>query len=256
MMKYRGSSTMIPQRLTEAILILDVSDQHFCEIDVGSAFFTDHCIKEKQIKWKKNMSTFNWGTEGKEVVKEYGKNAEGKTSMHFVDRYSTERSDWLTFIVLITGASENGLGAVTAVILAHAKPAHLILTARNLSKVQPVLDEICSIDQNVKTTFISIDLSSIEATRIGAAKIDALVEKIDILINNAGVMAIKEYTKSVDGLEMQLATNHVGHFLLTNLLMGKILKAGQGTRIVNLSSLGHRASPFRFEDYNFSVSIP
>lgn len=66
-------------------------------------------------------------------------------------------------------------------------------------------------------------------------------------------MAIKDYTTSADGIEMQLAANHVGHFLLTRLLMDKILLAGQGSRIVYVSSLGYMSGGIRVDDYNFRV---
>ena len=69
-------------------------------------------------------------------------------------------------------------------------------------------------------------------------------------------MAIKEYTTSTDGVEMQLAANHVGHFLLTKLLMDKILLAGKGARIVNVSSLGYMSGGIRVDDYNFNVGHP
>lgn len=65
---------------------------------------------------------------------------------------------------------------------------------------------------------------------------------------------MKEYTKSADGIESQFATNHIGHFLLTNLILNKIVKAGKGARIVNLTSDGHRLGHFRGDDYNFEVS--
>lgn len=61
------------------------------------------------------------------------------------------------------------------------------------------------------------------------------------------------YAKSVDGIETQFATNYVGHFLLTNLLIGKILKA-EGARVVNVSSSAHRSGVVRFDDVNFEVS--
>ena len=67
-------------------------------------------------------------------------------------------------------------------------------------------------------------------------------------------MAIKDYTASVDGVEMQFAVNHVGHFLLTKLLMDKILLAGRGARIVNVTSLGYMSGVVRVDDYNFKVS--
>jgi len=67
-------------------------------------------------------------------------------------------------------------------------------------------------------------------------------------------MALKNYTTSKEGIEMQFAVNHLGHFLLTNLLMPKIIAAGPGARIVNVSSWGHLAAGVRFKDWNFKVS--
>jgi len=68
-------------------------------------------------------------------------------------------------------------------------------------------------------------------------------------------MAVKDYTKSVDGIELQFAANHIDHFLLTNLLMDKIFAADEGARIVNVSSRGHVTSGVRFGDWNFKVII-
>jgi NAD(P)-dependent dehydrogenase (short-subunit alcohol dehydrogenase family) len=155
--------------------------------------------------------------------------------------------------VIVTGASEKGLGAGAAIALARAQPAHILLTARTAPKVQSVIKDINKINPLVKTSFIPIDLSEYDSVRKASKEIESKVEKIDILINNAGVMAIPNYTTNKDGVETTLATNHVGHFLLTNLLMDKIIAAGPGARIVNLTSAGHRISAFRFEDYNFSV---
>ena len=80
---------------------------------------------------------------------------------------------------------------------------------------------------------------------------DPKVSKIDVIVNNAGIMAVP-YSKSADGFEYQLATNHLGHFLLTNLLMPRILAAAPGSRIINVSSRGHQRGEFRFDDPNFS----
>ena len=66
-------------------------------------------------------------------------------------------------------------------------------------------------------------------------------------------MAIKEYSTSVDGIETQFAANHIGHFLLTKLLMEKILAAGAGARIINVSSQGYMSGGVRVDDYNFKV---
>ena len=73
-------------------------------------------------------------------------------------------------------------------------------------------------------------------------------------MNFAGVMATEKYTKSADGYELQFAASHLGHFLLTNLLMNKITAGGPGVGIVNLTSMGYEGSDIR-DDWNFSASI-
>ena len=71
----------------------------------------------------------------------------------------------------------------------------------------------------------------------------------------SAVMALKDYTTTADGIEMQLGANHIGHFLFTNLVMDKIFAAGKGARIVNVSSLGYMSGGVHFDDYNFKVSL-
>lgn len=88
--------------------------------------------------------------------------------------------------------------------------------------------------------------------RKAAAEVNAYGENIDVLVNNAALMGCP-YSKTPDGLETQLGTNHIGHFLFTNLILGKILAAGPGARVINVSSGGHRFSPIRWDDLNFSV---
>lgn len=99
--------------------------------------------------------------------------------------------------------------------------------------------------------FIKIDLASIASVREAAAELGKSVAKIDILINNAGIMGTK-FSLTPDRVESQFGANHIGHFLLTNLLVPKLEAAGPGSRVVNVSSLLYQFSPFRFDDYNFS----
>ena len=68
-------------------------------------------------------------------------------------------------------------------------------------------------------------------------------------------MALKNYTTTTDGIEMQFGTNHIGHFLLTNLVMNKILAAGKGSRIINVYSFGYSSGGVRFDDHNFQVYL-
>ena len=88
--------------------------------------------------------------------------------------------------------------------------------------------------------------------REAAAKINEIVDRLDLLINNAGIMA-SPFAKTVDGIESQFGTNYVGHFLLTNLIMPKIVAAGPGSRVVHVSSSAHRMSDIRLKDWNFEV---
>lgn len=178
-----------------------------------------------------NMSQFTRSTIGAEVVKEYGHRVKGKT-------------------IAITGTSNGGLGAETAIALAHAGPAHILLLARSANKVEPVQANIQGINATTKTTFVPIELDDWDSVRKAAANINDKVSQIDLLINNAGIMAVP-YTLNKAGIESHFATNHLGHFLLTALLFDKIAAAGPGARIVNVTSDGYQLGPCRFEDYNF-----
>lgn len=154
---------------------------------------------------------------------------------------------------LITGTSARGLGAKCTTALAKHSPAQLILVSRNRAKVEPVIDEIHSIDAHVDVKFVPCELSDQDSVRKAAGDIlnDTRIKHIDVVINNAGIMAAAEYEVDSRGNELQLSANHIGHFLLTNLIMPKIIAAGPGARIVNHTSHGHGLSPFRFDDPNF-----
>ena len=154
-------------------------------------------------------------------------------------------------LVLITGPSDGGIGAETAFSLAAASPACIILAGRSLSKVQPVIDRIKSAYPDVETQFIPLDLSSQNAVREAAGRINESVRAIDILINNAGIMACP-FAKTADGIESQFGTNFIGHFLLTNLIMERLVTR-PGARIVNVSSSAHRTSDVQLDDLNFEV---
>ena len=155
--------------------------------------------------------------------------------------------------VLITGTSKGGIGAETAITLARAKPKQIILAARTEAKVIPVIEEIKKIDSSVEAIFVQIDLLDNSSVRKAAQKIQTLSDKIHGLINNAGVMAVRTYVTSKDGIESQFAANHVGHFLLTNLLIQQVIAAGEGATIVNVASLGYQLAELNIEDPNFQV---
>jgi NAD(P)-dependent dehydrogenase (short-subunit alcohol dehydrogenase family) len=145
-----------------------------------------------------------------------------------------------------------GLGAAFASAIASHNPSTLILTARTPAKALPVLTSLRAANPHSPITYhlIPLDLSSLASVRTAAAQIAALAPSIDVLINNAGVMALPSRTLSVDGVEMHLASNFLGHFLLTTLLAAQ-LRAGGGARVVNVTSAGFVLTPFRFADFNF-----
>ncbi|OAP65299.1 hypothetical protein AYL99_01271 [Fonsecaea erecta] len=165
--------------------------------------------------------------------------------------------------ILITGVNKGGLGGKMVEILSAHAPKTLILASRTPSKIQEIIDEAHS--KSPDTTYIAVplDLSSQQSCRAAAASIisNAQVEQIDIVFNNAAVMSIQDRQLSPEGIELQFATNHIGHFLFTNLLMPKILAAAQSsptagrTRIVNVSSRGVAYSPVRFSDINFDKEM-
>ncbi|RDW77228.1 hypothetical protein BP6252_05281 [Coleophoma cylindrospora] len=156
-------------------------------------------------------------------------------------------------IFAITGPSAGGIGAETAISLAHGAPSQILLLGRTLSKIQPTIDAIHSIDSTITTRFIPVDLSSLTSVRATAKDIleDESIPRIDVLFNNAAIMACP-YSLTVDGFESQFATNHLSHFLLTSLLFPKILAAGPAARIVNVSSQGHGFSPIHFDNPNYA----
>ena len=136
---------------------------------------------------------------------------------------------------MVTGAS-SGLGEETVRALSSAG-AKVTMVARNSDKLDAAADRIRT---SVPTTDLQtglVDLADLSSIRSYAEEYLQEDAPIDVLINNAGVMACP-FMATKDGFEMQFGTNHLGHFLLTNLLMPAI-RSGQNPRIINLSSAGH-----------------
>jgi len=136
----------------------------------------------------------------------------------------------LTCSVLITGPSPDGIGAETASCLAKAQPRLIVLAGRSPAKIQPVIDDIEAFQ--VPVEFVRLDLSDQNSVRGAVDTLRQRGTKIDVLINNAAIMACP-YALTTDGIEMQFATNHLGPFLFTNLLLQANLIT---ERIVNLNS--------------------
>ena len=130
----------------------------------------------------------------------------------------------------------------------------MILAGRNKSKIQPVFDEIARLYPNVEVKIVTLDLASNESVRRAVEETRDLVSRVDLLINNAGVMATRTFQLSEDGVESQFTSNYLGHFLLTNLLLKEGLVSAGGT-IVNVGGLGYQMADVDFRDLNFNVSF-
>lgn len=156
-------------------------------------------------------------------------------------------------VILTTGVSPGGLGAFFVSAIAKHSPKLLILAGRNTEKVAATAAALAEKVPGIRTRILELDLSDQTQVRCAAAEVNDYAENIDVLVNNAGIMACP-YATTKEGLESQFGTMHIGHFLFTNLIMEKIL-AGDGKRIVSVSSDGHRLGPIRFEDVHFQVNM-
>jgi retinol dehydrogenase-12 len=137
-------------------------------------------------------------------------------------------------VALVTGAN-TGIGRITARELAH-RGAHVVITCRNLERAKPVLDEIRAAPINGKVDFISLELSSFESIRACAKAFLAMGLPLHLLVNNAGLAGAKGLTQ--EGFEMAFGVNHVGTFLLTQLLTEHMV-ASAPARIVTVASRAH-----------------
>lgn len=123
-----------------------------------------------------------------------------------------------------------------------------ILTGRDVSKVKEAIKSLPCSQYSVAYRLVKLDLACIQSIREAAATVVGYAEPtIDIVINNAGVMNIPRRTLSPDGVELHLATNHLGHILFVDLIKAKL----SGARIVIVTSNKHALSPIRLSDYNF-----
>lgn len=148
----------------------------------------------------------------------------------------------------ITGAN-SGLGQETARAMA-ARGAHIVMAGRDQGKLDEAMAAIHAEQPEAQLDTITLDLASLESIRAATSRARQRFEKIDLLINNAGVMACP-FEHTADGFERQFGTNHLGHFALTAELM-PLIERGTGQRIVNLSSRGHHFAPVDFDDPNFA----
>ncbi|XP_070490473.1 retinol dehydrogenase 12-like [Chironomus tepperi] len=147
-------------------------------------------------------------------------------------------------VVIITGGNA-GIGKETAIDLAK-RGGKIYIACRDLNRGQNAQAEIKEISGSDNVHFLQLDLASMESIREFSRKFHQLENKLHILINNAGVMACPK-AKTSDGFELQLGTNHLGHFLLTNLLLD-LLKEAAPSRVVVVSSIMHRIGFIRKND--------
>lgn len=146
--------------------------------------------------------------------------------------------------VVVTGGN-SGIGLEAARELAR-KGANVVLACRDPNRAKAAEDEIRRDAPGAQASSLRLDLASLDSVRQFAKEFSASHPKLDVLCNNAGVMALP-YRRTADGFEMQFGTNHLGHFALTGLLLEKLL-ATPGARVVNVSSGAHRAGRIRFDD--------
>lgn len=153
-------------------------------------------------------------------------------------------------VVIVTGAN-SGIGKETAVDLAR-RGGKIYLACRDIKRGEDALKEIKERSESQNVHLIQLDLSSMESIRQFSKKYHELETQLHVLINNAGVMAIPRATTK-DGFEMQIGTNLMGHFLLTNLLLD-LLKQSAPSRVVVVSSLFHWYGRINREDLNSEKS--
>ncbi|KAK6935398.1 Short-chain dehydrogenase/reductase SDR [Dillenia turbinata] len=155
----------------------------------------------------------------------------------------TQDIDASGLTAIVTGAT-SGLGRETARVLA-LRGAHVVMPVRNVKAGHRVKESIVKEIPTAKIDVMELDLSSMASIRKFATEYNSSGLPLNILINNAAVMGCP-FTLSKDNIELQFATNHIGHFLLTNLLLDQMKKTAieskREGRIVNLSSLAHRVS--------------
>ena len=152
--------------------------------------------------------------------------------------------------VLITGAN-SGIGKETAIALAR-KGAQIIMLCRNEEKAKNAMDEIKERANSEQVDLIITDLSNQDSIYSAVAKFKEKYDHLDVLINNAGSI-LRNRLETSEGYEMTFAVNHLGHFILTLLLLDTLIKSSP-SRIINVSSAAHRFGRLNFENINLEGS--
>ncbi len=158
----------------------------------------------------------------------------------------------LTGLTAVVTGSSGGLGLETARALA-AHSASVVLAARDEAKLQQAVEHLRGEVPGASVDVVVVDLADLASVRAAAGAVAARHPVIDLLIDNAGVMACP-FGRTVDGFETQFGTNHLGHFVFTTLLHDPLAAAAAehgSARVVVLSSGGHRLSGIRWDDPNW-----
>ncbi len=159
----------------------------------------------------------------------------------------TDMPDQTGRIALVTGANA-GLGFEIASALANAG-ATVLMACRNVEKGEAARAQIVAKNPRAAVEVMKLDLAVLSSVRAAAQAFLQSGRPLHLLINNAGLMAV-DRSKTVDGFETQLGVNHLGHFVLTAELIDVLLRT-PGSRIINMSSMGHRMGKMHFEDLMF-----
>jgi NAD(P)-dependent dehydrogenase (short-subunit alcohol dehydrogenase family) len=154
-------------------------------------------------------------------------------------------------LAIVTGAN-SGIGYHTALELARAG-ATVVLACRNLQKAEDAKAKILAAVPQAKLEIAKLDMADLNSIKAFAESFVAGGRKLDMLINNAGVMALPQRTPTAQGFEMQFGTNHLGHFALTGELMPALLKT-PGSRVVTVASIAHKGGRMQYEDPNWEKS--
>jgi NAD(P)-dependent dehydrogenase (short-subunit alcohol dehydrogenase family) len=147
-------------------------------------------------------------------------------------------------VVVVTGAN-SGIGESAGRELGRAG-ARVVIACRNAAKAAAARNRMIATCPDADITFLPLDLADLTSVRAFAAAFEERFNRLDLLINNAGVMT-PPYTRTADGFELQLGTNHLGHFGLTALLLQRLIGT-PGSRVVTVSSNAHKFAKIQFDD--------
>ncbi|KAG6782792.1 hypothetical protein POTOM_012210 [Populus tomentosa] len=231
-----------------------VSGEYFMDSNLSKASSLAKDVELAKKLWDFSLSLTNPKYSEPANMGFFGKKGPSGFSSSSTAEEVTEGIDGSGLTAIVTGAS-SGIGTETARVLA-LRGVHVVMAVRNVDSGNKVREEILKEIPSAKVEVMELDLCSMSSVREFASKYNSSGFPLNILINNAGIMA-SPYLLSKDNIELQFATNYLSHFLLTNLLLDNLKNTARESnregRIVNLSSSAHR-HPFpggiRFDTIN------